>query len=73
MGKPFHTAHRWDLEWQDDVDVLSLRGGVQVKVFYSDPEIGVADMLIKFRRAMSSPGTRTRAAIRSWCWKASRS
>ena len=24
MGKPFHTAHRWELEWQDDVDVLSL-------------------------------------------------
>jgi anti-sigma factor ChrR (cupin superfamily) len=30
------------------VDVLSLRGGVQVKVFHSDPELGVADMLIKF-------------------------
>ena len=41
MGKPFHTAHRWELEWQDDVDVLSLRSGVQVKVFYSDPELGV--------------------------------
>jgi quercetin dioxygenase-like cupin family protein len=48
MIKPFHTAHRWDLEWQDDVDVLSLRGGVQVKVFQSDPELGLADMLIKF-------------------------
>jgi len=48
VGKPFHTAHRWNLEWQDDVDVLSLRGGVQVKVFYEDPELGVADMLIKF-------------------------
>ena len=48
MGKPFHTAHRWNLEWQDDVDVLSLRSGVQVKVFHSDPEIGLADMLIKF-------------------------
>ena len=48
MGKAFHTAHRWDLEWQDDVDVLSLRGGVQVKVFYEDPDLGVADMLIKF-------------------------
>ena len=22
MGKPFHTAHRWELDWQDDVDVL---------------------------------------------------
>jgi anti-sigma factor ChrR (cupin superfamily) len=48
MAKAFHTAHRWDLDWQDDVDVLSLRGGVQVKVFHSDPELGVADMLIKF-------------------------
>jgi hypothetical protein len=48
MVKPFHTAHRWDLDWQDDVDVLSLRSGVQVKVFHSDPELGLADMLIKF-------------------------
>ena len=48
MGKPFHTAHRWEMDWEDDVDVLSLRDGVQVKVFYSDPEAGVADMLIKF-------------------------
>ena len=48
MVKPFHTAHRWDLEWQDDVDVLSLRGGVQVKMFHSDPQLGLADMLIKF-------------------------
>ena len=48
MGKAFHTAHRWELDWEDDVDVLSLRDGVQVKVFYSDPEVGVADMLIKF-------------------------
>ena len=48
VGKQFHTAHRWNLKWQDDVDVLSLRGGVQVKVFYEDPELGVADMLIKF-------------------------
>ena len=48
MAKAFHTAHRWDLDWQDDVDVLSLGNGVQVKVFYSDPGLGVADMLIKF-------------------------
>lgn len=24
MGKHWHTAHRWDLEWQDDVDILTL-------------------------------------------------
>ena len=55
MGKAFHTAHRWELDWEDDVDVLSLRDGVQVKVFYSDPEAGVADMLIKFPPGYTEP------------------
>lgn len=48
MGKGFHTAHRWDLEWEDDVDVLTLRGGVQVKVLFEDPDTEHIDMLIKF-------------------------
>ena len=55
MDKAFHTAHRWELDWEDDVDVLSLRDGVQVKVFYSDPEAGVADMLIKFPPGYTEP------------------
>ena len=48
MGKMFHTAHRWDLEWQDDVDVLTLRNGVQVKVLYQDPDQQHTDLLVKF-------------------------
>lgn len=48
MTKAFHRAHRWDIEWQDDVDVLTLGRGVQVKVFYQDPGLGITDMLIKF-------------------------
>ncbi|MPZ89724.1 MAG: hypothetical protein GEU81_17045, partial [Nitriliruptorales bacterium] len=48
MGNAFHTAHRWDLEWQDDTDILSLGNGVQVKVMYADPETQHADMLVKF-------------------------
>lgn len=32
MGKAFHTAHRWQVEWQDDTDVLTLGHGVQVKI-----------------------------------------
>lgn len=48
MGKAFHTAHRWDLDWQDDSDVLSLGHGVQVKVLYQDHETGHTDMFIKF-------------------------
>lgn len=48
MTKEFHTAHRWEIDWQDDVDVLSLQGGVQVKIFFEDREIGVTDMLVKF-------------------------
>lgn len=53
--KAFHTAHRWDLEWQDDSDVLSLGRGVQVKVLHQDPEAGVADMLIKFPAGYVEP------------------
>jgi anti-sigma factor ChrR (cupin superfamily) len=48
MGKSFHTAHRWDVDWQDDVDVLTLGKGVQVKIFYHDPETKHTDMLVKF-------------------------
>ena len=48
MGKVFHTAHRWDFDWQDDVDVLTLGKGVQVKVYYQDPETQQLDLLIKF-------------------------
>lgn len=58
MNKNFHTANRWDLEWQDDVDVLTLRNGVQVKVLYEDADAGHTDMLIKFRglhRARAQP------------------
>ena len=47
-SKAFHTAHRWATDWQDDVDVLALRGGVQVKVLFEDRQIGVTDMLVKF-------------------------
>lgn len=48
MGKDFHTAHRWDVPWQEDTDILSLGHGVQVKIFYHDPETGQIDMLVKF-------------------------
>lgn len=48
MGKAFHAAHRWDLRWEDDVDVLTLGSGVQVKIYYRDPETEHTDMLIRF-------------------------
>lgn len=48
MGTGFQTAHRWDKRWEDDVDILTLGNGVQVKVYTQDPETGLADMLIKF-------------------------
>lgn len=48
MAKQFNTAHRWDLEWSDDSEVLALGHGVQVKVYYHDAESGHTDMLIKF-------------------------
>lgn len=48
MSKSWHTAHRWELEWQDDVDILTLGHGVQVKVLYQDDETEHTDMLVKF-------------------------
>jgi anti-sigma factor ChrR (cupin superfamily) len=48
MDSSFHTAHRWDIDWQDDSEVLSLGQGVQVKVYYHDPETHHTDMLVKF-------------------------
>jgi anti-sigma factor ChrR (cupin superfamily) len=51
----WHTAHRWDLEWQDDVDVLTLRSGVQVKVYFQDPDEQQTDLLIKFPAGYVEP------------------
>lgn len=49
MAKPYHIAHRWDLEWQDDTnDILTLGKGVQVKILYHDPETQHTDMLVRF-------------------------
>jgi anti-sigma factor ChrR (cupin superfamily) len=48
LGSAFHIAHRWDSEWQDDVDVLTLGHGVQVKILYRDDEKGHVDMLVRF-------------------------
>lgn len=55
MGKAWHTAHRWELDWVDDVDLLSLGDGVQVKILYQDPETGHADMLVKFPPGYTEP------------------
>lgn len=55
MSKAWHTAHRWEMDWQDDVDVLTLRGGVQVKILYEDPENEHTDMLIKFPPGFVEP------------------
>lgn len=54
MGQ-FNVAHRWDVEWQDDTDVLALGQGVKVKVYYHDPETGHADMLIRFPPGYTEP------------------
>jgi anti-sigma factor ChrR (cupin superfamily) len=55
MAKKFNTAHRWELDWQDDSDVLALGHGVQVKVYYHDPGTGHTDMLIKFPPGYTEP------------------
>lgn len=55
MSKDFHTAHRWDLEWEDDVDVLTLGNGVQVKILFRNPDGDHVDMLIKFPPGYTEP------------------
>lgn len=55
MGKAWHTAHRWDLEWVDDVDILTLGHGVQVKILYQDLETEHTDMLVKFPAGYVEP------------------
>lgn len=55
MASSYHTAHRWEVDWQDDVDVLTLGNGVQVKIYYEDPDSGHTDMLIKFPPGYTEP------------------
>ncbi|MGH8944013.1 MAG: cupin domain-containing protein [Acidimicrobiia bacterium] len=55
MGSAFHIAHRWDIDWQDDVDVLTLGHGVQVKVLYRDDETEHVDMLVRFPAGYVEP------------------
>jgi quercetin dioxygenase-like cupin family protein len=39
---------RWETDWVDDVDILALGDGVQVKIMYRDDEAGLINMLLKF-------------------------
>lgn len=42
------VGKRWETEWVDDVDILALGEGVQVKVMYRDDAAGLVNMLIRF-------------------------
>jgi anti-sigma factor ChrR (cupin superfamily) len=55
MPDRFVTAHRWELDWQEDLDVLTLGNGVQVKVFRHEPERGRLDLLVKFPAGYVEP------------------
>jgi anti-sigma factor ChrR (cupin superfamily) len=55
VGSGFHRAHRWALEWQDDIDILTLGAGVQVKVLYQDLATEHTDMLIRFPPGYREP------------------
>jgi anti-sigma factor ChrR (cupin superfamily) len=55
MGSSFHTAHRWEIDWQEDVDVLTLGHGVKVKVFYEDRANEHVDMLVSFPSGYVEP------------------
>ena len=55
MGSAFHIAHRWEIDWQDEVDVLTLGQGVQVKILYRDDETEHVDMLVRFPAGYVEP------------------
>ena len=55
MSSSFHIAHRWEIDWQDDVDVLTLGHGVKVKVLYQDKADDHTDMLISFPAGFIEP------------------
>lgn len=55
MGAGFHLAHRWELDWEDDVDLLTLRNGVKVKVLFEAPDGDQVDMLIRFPAGYVEP------------------
>jgi len=44
----FAAIHSADIAWEDDVDVLTLGEGVQVKVLRQDDEQRQLDVLVKF-------------------------
>jgi anti-sigma factor ChrR (cupin superfamily) len=64
MSAGFHTSHRSELAWQDDIDILSLGNGVRVKVLHRDPESEHTDMLVKFPPGYVEP-RHTHAATHS--------
>jgi anti-sigma factor ChrR (cupin superfamily) len=48
-------GRRYDGAWADDVDVLALGEGVQVKIMYRDDDAGLINMLIKFPPGYTEP------------------
>ena len=48
VGNGYRVVKRWETEWQDDVDVLALPKGVQVKVLHDDRERKELDLLVHF-------------------------
>ncbi|MDP3984961.1 MAG: cupin domain-containing protein [Acidimicrobiia bacterium] len=55
MDKHWHTVHSGDLEWQDDIDILDLGHGVQVKILFQDRDNQHTDMLVKFPPGYEEP------------------
>lgn len=48
MTDSFVTGKRWDLQWEEDTDLLTLGSGVLVKVYRQDAAKGRLDLLVKF-------------------------
>ena len=48
MTDSFITGKRWDLQWEEDTDLLTLGSGVMVKVYRQDAANGRLDLLVKF-------------------------
>ena len=55
VSNGYRVVKRWEIEWQDDVDVLALPTGVQVKVLHDDRERKELDLLVHFPPGYREP------------------
>ena len=55
MSRSFRVVHRWDVDWEKDIETLNLGNGVQVKILREDSGTASVDMLVKFPPGYEEP------------------